>query len=319
MSNKKQTPKKKVTKKIIKKVIKKKAAPKKEESANKKPAIRISESVMEAPPPKRSFGEDDGIKTTADLRQSATEGFERKIEEMGKPPLDTPALHLHGIKKRFEQGSKILNILRGATISIGQGEIVALLGPSGTGKSTLLQIAGLLEKPDSGEVNIYGNTCKHMRDTERSKLRCSHVGFVYQNHNLLPDFTALDNVLIPQMIHGKITEENQSRAEWLLEKVGLKDRIDHLPSEMSGGEQQRVAIIRALANKPKILLADEPTGNLDPHTSKKVFGELMNLVRDTGLSAFIATHNPELANQMDRRVSLKGGVLVELEHGEELY
>ncbi|MCP4393234.1 MAG: ABC transporter ATP-binding protein [Alphaproteobacteria bacterium] len=238
---------------------------------------------------------------------------------MAKPPQDMPALKLHGIKKRFQQGHKILNILRGANLSVGQGEIVALIGPSGTGKSTLLQIAGLLEKPDSGDVTIYGNHCKHINDAHRSKLRCNHIGFVYQHHNLLPDFTAFDNVLIPQMIQGKITNENRTRAEWLLEKVGLKDRMNHLPSEMSGGEQQRVAIVRALANKPHVLLADEPTGNLDPHTSQRVFNELMNLVRDTGLSALIATHNPELANQMDRRVSLSGGVLVQLDDNEEIY
>jgi len=224
-----------------------------------------------------------------------------------------PTLKLTNVKKSFKQGSQVLEVLKGANLEINSGEIVALVGPSGSGKSTLLQIAGLLEKPDEGVVELAGNDCSKSSDNIRTGLRRDYLGFVYQYHNLLPDFNALENVCLPQMISGdKSQKDIIKRSEWLLEKLGLKDRIKHRPSELSGGEQQRVAIARGLANTPRLLLADEPTGNLDPHTSDIVFEELLKFVRETGLSAIIATHNLELASKMDRKIMLKDGKIEDL-------
>ena len=222
------------------------------------------------------------------------------------------ALRLEGIVRRFQQGRAVLEVLTGASLAIRRGEIVALVGPSGAGKSTLLHIAGLLEHPDEGEVVIDGESCGNLSDDRRTRLRRHHLGFVYQYHHLLPEFSAIENVILPQMIAGLPKAKAALRAADLLRKMGLAERAAHRPGQLSGGEQQRVAIARALANAPKLLLADEPTGNLDPHTSATVFDELLRNTREAGLAALIATHNPDLAARMDRMVSLRDGRLVEV-------
>jgi lipoprotein-releasing system ATP-binding protein len=219
-------------------------------------------------------------------------------------------LRLDAIRRSFAQGKDRLDVLAGADLAVRPGEIVALVGPSGAGKSTLLHIAGLLERPDSGDVWLGGEACGSLSDDRRTRLRRSHLGFVYQYHHLLPEFSAVENVILPQMIAGQPRSAARLRALDLLERMGLKARADHRPGQLSGGEQQRVAICRALANQPKVLLADEPTGNLDPHTAESVFGELLRLVRSTGVAALIATHNPDLARRMDRQVRLQDGLLV---------
>ncbi|MCF8481807.1 MAG: ABC transporter ATP-binding protein [Rhodospirillum sp.] len=222
------------------------------------------------------------------------------------------ALELRDVTRTFTQGRETLEVLRGADLTVSAGEIVALVGPSGSGKSTLLQICGLLEKPTTGEVCIGGIPCGKLADDKRTALRRDHIGFVYQYHHLLPEFSAEENVVIPQMIAGKSRKAARVRAQDLLDKMGLKDRTRHRPGQLSGGEQQRVAICRALANGPRLLLADEPTGNLDPHTSDRVFQALLDLVRGEGLAALIATHNPELSRRMDRRVTPREGRIEEL-------
>jgi len=203
--------------------------------------------------------------------------------------------------------------LKEASASFYPGETVALLGPSGAGKSTLLHIAGLLERPDSGAVMIDGVDCGKLNDGERTRVRRLEVGFVYQFHHLLPEFSALENIMLPQLIMDRARPDAETRAKRLLEILGLQDRWDHRPAELSGGEQQRVAIARAVANQPKVLLADEPTGNLDPHTAERVFDELMRLVNEEGVAAVVATHNLELAARMDRTLRLADGHLVEEE------
>lgn len=223
-----------------------------------------------------------------------------------------PALMLQGICRSFEQGGARLDVLVDAGMTIAAGEIVALVGPSGAGKSTLLQIAGLLERPDAGDVVVAGESCAGLNDDRRTALRKRNLGFVYQYHHLLPEFSAAENIILPQMINGRGRAQARERALHLLGSMGLAKRADHRPGQLSGGEQQRVAICRALANAPKLLLADEPTGNLDPQTSDIVFAELLRLVREEGLSALIATHNPELAARMDRRVTLRQGAIVTL-------
>ena len=220
-------------------------------------------------------------------------------------------LHLDAIERHFGTGHTALHILKGAQLKINTGEIVALVGPSGSGKSTLLHIAGLLEKPDSGEINIVGEACSKLGDDRRTEIRREHLGFVYQYHHLLPEFTALENIVIPQIIGGMGKSEAKERAKQLLDMLGLSDRATHRPAKLSGGEQQRVAIGRALANAPSLLLADEPTGNLDPDTANDVFNMLLSLTRQTGLTALIATHNPELAARMDRIVRVEDGHLIE--------
>ncbi|MCC7167415.1 MAG: ABC transporter ATP-binding protein [Rhodospirillales bacterium] len=222
------------------------------------------------------------------------------------------ALRLDGIRRGFAQGRARLEVLMGADLSLAPGEMVALVGPSGAGKSTLLHIAGLLERPDGGQVWIGGAAAGELSDDRRTELRRRHLGFVYQYHHLLPEFSALENVAIPQMIAGVARREADARARDLLGRLGLAERAEHRPGQLSGGEQQRVAIARALANEPKVLLADEPTGNLDPATAEVVFDELLALARSRGLAALIATHNPEWARRMDRVVTLKGGVLTAL-------
>ena len=226
--------------------------------------------------------------------------------------MSTSGLALIGVHRSFQQGAAMLHVLRGAELNVARGEVVALIGPSGAGKSTLLHIAGLLEKPDQGEVRIGGQDCGSLDDEHRTALRRGHLGFVYQFHHLLPEFSALENIVVPQMIAGKSKPEAELRAFDLLARLGLKDRADHRPGQLSGGEQQRVAIARALANKPSVLLADEPTGNLDPDTADGVFAELVALAKDQGLAALIATHNPALAARMDRTVRLDHGVLVQV-------
>jgi len=218
-------------------------------------------------------------------------------------------LSLDGITRTFVQGDRRLEVLRGVSVDLKAGEIVALVGQSGSGKSTLLHIAGLLERPDGGEVVIDGKRAGGLADSGRTALRRKFLGFVYQYHHLLPEFSALENVMLPQMLAGLSRSQARLRALDLLAMVQLKDRADHRPGRLSGGEQQRVAIARAVANAPRVLLADEPTGNLDATTADTVFRQLLTLVRETGMAALVATHNPELAARMDRTVHLKSGVL----------
>ena len=222
------------------------------------------------------------------------------------------ALELRGVRRTFKQGGTELRVLNGIDLVLQPGEVVALVGPSGAGKSTLLHVAGLLERPDGGTILIAGEDCGSLPDERRTLLRRSEIGFVYQFHHLLPEFSALENIMLPQMIAGFSRREAKERASQLLHYLGLSGRGEHRPSELSGGEQQRVAIARAVANGPAISLADEPTGNLDPKTATHVFEALDAIVRATGLAALIATHNMELASRMDRRVTLHEGLVVEL-------
>jgi lipoprotein-releasing system ATP-binding protein len=218
-------------------------------------------------------------------------------------------LALQGVVRTFVQAGTSLEVLRGVDLTVAAGEAVALLGPSGAGKSTLLHIAGLLERADAGEVIVGGKACGRMGDFDRTMVRRGELGFVYQFHHLLPEFSALENVMLPQRVAGRNRDAARQRATELLDGLGLAARLDHRPARLSGGEQQRVAIARAIANSPSVLLADEPTGNLDGRTADLVFGQLLDLVRRHGLAALIATHNPELAARMDRRVRLQDGVL----------
>jgi lipoprotein-releasing system ATP-binding protein len=226
---------------------------------------------------------------------------------------DVPVIYLYDIKRRYVQGETSLTILDGAKLALWAGQSVALVAPSGSGKSTLLHIAGLLESADEGEVYVAGAPTSQLSDAERTQIRRTDIGFVYQSHRLLPEFTALENVMLPQMIRGLKKSETIKRSTEILSYLGLGERVRHRPSELSGGEQQRVAIARAVANAPRALLADEPTGNLDPVTADHVFHALMQLVKATGVAMLIATHNMELAGRMDRRVSLVDGKVVELD------
>jgi lipoprotein-releasing system ATP-binding protein len=227
-----------------------------------------------------------------------------------------PALELRDVRRTFVQGGVKLHVLRGASLAIYPGEIAALVGPSGAGKSTLLHTAGLLERPNEGEVLVDGEPCGRLSDDRRTALRRSKLGFVYQFHHLLPEFTALENVVLPQMTAGVGKGEARKRARELLAMVGLSERETHRPARLSGGEQQRVAIARALANGPSVLIADEPTGNLDEHTAEAVFDSLVDLVRNTGVAALIATHNLGLAARMDHVLSLRDGAVVPVKDGE---
>jgi lipoprotein-releasing system ATP-binding protein len=226
---------------------------------------------------------------------------------------EPPILFLHEIDRHYRQGDVTLDILKGAELAIWPGQSVALVAPSGAGKSTLLHIAGLLEHPDGGEVYIDQIATSALSDAERTRLRRTEIGFVYQFHHLLMEFSAIENVIMPQMIRGLSRREATRRAGDLLGYLGLKERLKHRPAELSGGEQQRVAIARAVANAPRILLADEPTGNLDPRTSDHVFSALTQLVQASGLAVVVATHNLDIAARMDRRVTLKDGLVVELD------
>ena len=220
-------------------------------------------------------------------------------------------LDLTGVKRTFHQGRQDLEILRGVDLTVNEGEIVALVGPSGSGKSTLLHIAGLLEPPDAGDVAISGQSCNGMDDDARTAMRRDHLGFVFQYHHLLPEFSALENVAIPGIVSGLSRRQARERAKEILGWMGLEAREKHRPARLSGGEQQRVAIARALASKPTLLLADEPTGNLDPATAADVFDVLLKLVKGAGLAALVGTHNQELASRMDRVVRLQEGRLVD--------
>jgi len=221
------------------------------------------------------------------------------------------ALDLIGIEKGYNHGRpNEINVLRGVDLSVKPGEVVALVAPSGAGKSTLLHIAGLLDTPDTGTVKIGGEDMTGLGDRRRTGIRRNDVGFIYQFHHLLPEFTALENIVLPQLANGSSQRAAEARARDLLGRVGIAARADHRPAALSGGEQPRVAFCRALANQPRLLLADEPTGNLDPETSDRVFAALMELVRDTGLAALIATHNHALAARMDRTVKLDSGRVV---------
>jgi lipoprotein-releasing system ATP-binding protein len=224
-----------------------------------------------------------------------------------------PVVYLHEISRRYRQGEATLTILDGATLALWEGQSVALIAPSGTGKSTLLHIAGLLEHPDDGEVYVSGTATSGLSDAERTQIRRTDIGFVYQSHRLLPEFSALENVMLPQMIRGLSRKETVARSREILAYLGLGERVTHRPAELSGGEQQRVAIARAVANAPRVLFADEPTGNLDPHTADHVFRALTQLVRATRVAMLIATHNMDLAARMDRRVSIQAGRVVELD------
>jgi lipoprotein-releasing system ATP-binding protein len=222
---------------------------------------------------------------------------------------DAAALELRGVRKVFHQAGAEIAVLNGIDLALHPGEIVALVGPSGAGKSTLLHVAGLLERPDHGAVLVEGSECGGLADSERTLLRRRALGFVYQFHHLLPEFSALENVMLPQMIAAVPRPAARRKAEMLLHRVGLGERLSHRPARLSGGEQQRVAIVRALANDPQILLADEPTGNLDHTTADGVIATLLEIVRGSGLAALIATHNLDLARRLDRTVALEDGRL----------
>ena len=236
----------------------------------------------------------------------------RDVREYASSPA---VLRLDRLVRTFHQGARKIAVLNGASADIRPGQAVALVGPSGAGKSTLLHIAGLLETPDGGHVIINGMDCTGMGDADRTRVRRVQMGFVYQFHQLLPEFSALENVVIPQMILGRSRRVAAERAAQMLAALGLADRVNHRPAQLSGGEQQRTAIARALANEPRLILADEPTGNLDPHTAGHVFDALLNLIHTTGVAALIATHNLELARRMDRVLRLEDGLLVEVAPG----
>ena len=223
---------------------------------------------------------------------------------------ELPLLHLNRVTRSFSEAGRTLEVLRGIEMALQPGEMVALVGPSGAGKSTLLHISGLLERPTSGEVIVDGKSAGALPDQDRTALRRATIGFVYQFHHLLPEFTALENVALPQIIAGVPRRRASDAARALLDRVGLTDRTTHRPSQLSGGEQQRVAIARALSNRPKLLLADEPTGNLDHHTAEDVFALLQSLVRETQTGALVATHNLDLAGRMDRVLELQDGAVV---------
>lgn len=237
------------------------------------------------------------------------------IKDSGEQPQVTPLrrkslLRVEGLEKTFRQGGQNLTVLQNLNLALDKGEMVALVGPSGAGKSTLLQMIGLLDSPTAGTISVAGHDVSALREEERTRMRRDYIGFVYQFHYLLPEFSAMENVVLPQMIAGRKKKEAKERGEKLLTALGLGHRMSHRPARLSGGEQQRVAIARALANNPKILLADEPTGNLDLNTSADVFEILIELVRNAGIGALIATHNMDLAMQMDRVLELKNGRLV---------
>jgi lipoprotein-releasing system ATP-binding protein len=228
-------------------------------------------------------------------------------------PADKPVLFLQAIERTYRQGDNLLNILRRAELAVWAGQLVALIAPSGAGKSTLLHLAGLLERQDAGEVFVNSRPTSQLSDVDRTRIRRVEMGFIYQAHHLLPELSALENVMLPQMIRGLGKRDAAARAAELLSYLGLKERLTHRPAELSGGEQQRVAIARAVANAPRVLLADEPTGNLDLRTADRVFEALTQLVRASGLAAIIATHNMDLAARMDRQVTLQDGQVVEVQ------
>ncbi|WP_421791521.1 ABC transporter ATP-binding protein [Hyphobacterium sp.] len=230
--------------------------------------------------------------------------------------MSKPWLSLRNVVRTYESGGEDLRVLRGVDLDLAPGEIVGLIGPSGSGKSTLLHVAGLLEPPDDGTVTIDGKEATGISDNKLTELRRNYIGFVYQFHHLLPEFDALENVVLPMLIHGDLRAKAIPKAQKLLSTMGLRDRLSHRPAELSGGEQQRVAIARAFANKPEIILADEPTGNLDPKTSDAVFESFRNAAKEEGTALLVATHNIALAERMDRVVSLVDGKLVPFQRTE---
>ena len=234
---------------------------------------------------------------------------------MSDPAASPPVLSLRGVTRTYVTDAGRLPVLKGVDLDVMPGEIVGLIGPSGSGKSSLLHAAGLLERPDGGKVSIAGQDCTKLNDKARTRMRLGTIGFVYQFHHLLPEFTAIENVAMPLMIAGRPRDFAGEQATALLGRLGLAERLHHQPGQLSGGEQQRVAIARALANSPRLLLADEPTGNLDPDTAAAVFQALFDLARDTGVAALIATHNMELARYMDRVFALRDGHLEERTQG----
>ena len=225
---------------------------------------------------------------------------------------DKTALNIENIYRRYKQGNEVLDVLNGVNLKITPGEMVGLVGQSGAGKSTLLHLAGLLEQPSAGAIFVGGVNCGTLSESERTALRTTDIGFIYQFHHLLPEFTALENVMVPQLIAGLNKTEAINRSKSLLDMVGLSERLNHRPSRLSGGEQQRVAIVRSIANVPRVVLADEPTGNLDPKTSFSVFEQLHEIIRMSNIAMLVATHNTELANKMDRKVSMNKGKIIEL-------
>jgi len=249
----------------------------------------------------------------SDRRMTALAEELQAVRDNGHTVAPQPVLRLDKLMRAFHQGERRIAVLNGASADIYPGQAVALVGPSGAGKSTLLHIAGLLETPDAGQVIIAGRDCTGMGDADRTRVRRVQMGFVYQFHQLLPEFSAQENVVIPQMILGRSRKKAAARAKQLLTTLGLGERVDHRPAELSGGEQQRTAIARALANEPRLILADEPTGNLDPHTAEHVFDALVHLIRTTGVAALIATHNLEIARRMDRVLYLQDGLLIEVD------
>jgi lipoprotein-releasing system ATP-binding protein len=248
------------------------------------------------------------------MNDASTTTFHAPVATASNPlaeDQEAPVLFLHGVSRTYSQGSAALEVLKNAELALWPGQSVALVAPSGAGKSTLLHVAGLLEHPDAGEVYVDKIPTSRMADSERTRIRRTEIGFVYQFHHLLPEFSAVENIMLPQMIRGLGRTEANRRALELLAYLGLRNRATHRPSELSGGEQQRVAIARAVANAPRILLADEPTGNLDPQTADHVFRALTQLVRASGLAMLCAAHNMDLAGRMDRRVTLRNGLVVE--------
>src|SRR5205809_2004221 len=248
--------------------------------------------------------------TSPAMTDGASRAPSLETDKSKKPPqTKAPALEMRGVRKVFRQAAVELAVLNGVDLALRSGEIVALVGPSGAGKSTMLHVAGLLERPGGGAVLIEGRDCGALSDEHRTMLRRRALGFVYQFHHLLPEFSAVENVMLPQMIGGVRRADARRKAEALLGRVGLAERLAHRPARLSGGEQQRVAIVRALANDPKILLADEPTGNLDHTTAEGVVETLLGIVRASGLAVLIATHNLDLARRLDRIVALEDGKL----------
>ena len=222
------------------------------------------------------------------------------------------ALNIENIYRRYQQGNEVLDVLNGVNLKITPGEMVGLIGQSGSGKSTLLHLAGLLEQPSAGAIFVGGVNCGRLSESKRTALRTTDIGFIYQFHHLLPEFTALENVMIPQLIAGLNKTEAINRSKSLLDMVGLSERLNHRPSRLSGGEQQRVAIVRSIANVPRVVLADEPTGTLDPKTSFSVFEQLHEIIRMSNIAMLVATHKIELADKMDRKVSMNKGKIIEL-------
>ena len=236
----------------------------------------------------------------------------QRTEFQGANEGDKTALNIENIYRRYQQGNEVLDILNGVNLKITPGEMVGLVGQSGAGKSTLLHLAGLLEQPSAGAIFVGGVNCGTLSESERTALRTTDIGFIYQFHHLLPEFTALENVMVPQLIAGLNKTEAINRSKSLLDMVGLSERLNHRPSRLSGGEQQRVAIVRSIANVPRVVLADEPTGNLDPKTSFSVFEQLHEIIRMSNIAMLVATHNIELADKMDRKVSMDKGKIIEL-------